>query len=88
MNEHEEPKLTSRRARRMQEQLETTGISVVSQSAAPSEEVAAESAAALAADSDAIEISPVDENGRVRTRRELRELRDAAIARQAEVESP
>lgn len=88
MNEHEEPKLTSRRARRMQEQLETTGIAVVSQSATPREGTAAESAAVSAAGSEAIEISPVDENGRARTRRELRELRDAALARQAEAEAP
>lgn len=88
MNEHEEPKLTSRRARRMQEQLETTGIPVVSSSPAPAEENAAENAAVTATGSDAIEISPVDENGRVRTRREMRELREAALARQAEVDAP
>jgi hypothetical protein len=77
MNEHEEPKLTTRRARRLQEQLETTGIPVVTPEVAQAEATAQTDDAAEG--NNDINISPVDPDGRPRTRREMRELRDAAM---------
>lgn len=78
MSDNEEPQLLSRRERRMREMAATGAVPVVS----PAPEAGTGDAAG-AAGADEIVISPVDEQGRPRTRREMRELREQALAERA-----
>ncbi len=75
MTDHEEERPLTRRERRLQ-QMADTGLTPVITA-----EVAAGSTEPEGADAEGeIFIAPVDEHGRTRTRREIRELREAALA--------
>lgn len=83
MSEHDETPALTRRERRLQALGETGSMPTVDAPAAAAEAaaVAAEQQAPAATDPvDEIEISPTDPDGRPRSRREIRELRERARA--------
>ena len=84
MSDYEEHRLLSRRERRLRDMAATGAMPLV---ATTPETGAGEAAGAPG--TDEIVISPVDDQGRPRTRREMRELREQALAeRAAQAEQP
>lgn len=89
MTEHEEQQPLTRRERRLREMGETGALDLSEASGAPVEETrvatAAPAPAEAAAPSDEpeIEISPLNPDGTPRSRREMRQLREEALAAQA-----
>lgn len=78
MSDNEEDRPLSRRERRLKELGETGMNPLVSGATAPGADPRTD-----LVDSEEIVISPVDEHGRPRTRREMRELREQALAERA-----
>ncbi|MGI8393489.1 hypothetical protein [Leucobacter sp. W1038] len=78
MSDNEEDRPLSRRERRLKELGETGMNPVVSGATAPGADPRTD-----LVDFEEIVISPVDEHGRPRTRREMRELREQALAERA-----
>lgn len=83
MSDLEQDRPLTRRERRMREMVETGAVPTIQ----AAEQQLREAAAAPDAGDD-IEISPVDEQGRERSRREIRMLREQALAQRAEREAP
>ncbi len=85
MSDNEDGRPLSRRELRLREMEATGAIPLLSEATEPTAipVYATEAAAVPAQDDDDIVISPVDENGRPRTRREMRELREQALAERA-----
>ena len=79
MSDLEQDRPLTRRERRLREMVETGAVPTIDSA----EQLVREHIAAAPVDSDDIEISPFDENGQPRTRREMRELREQALAARA-----
>ncbi|QIM16435.1 hypothetical protein G7067_08400 [Leucobacter insecticola] len=86
MSEHKEQQPLTRRERRAREMGETGALDLSQSTEVPSREVsesipaAATEAAVVVDGNDDIEISPFNDDGTPRSRREMRQLREAALA--------
>lgn len=85
MSDHEEERPLTRRERRLQEMAATGALDLSEVGAQPAGQPTpvdepTDAADATASSADEIEISPVNEDGTPRSRREMRQLREAALA--------
>lgn len=85
MSEHDDQPPMTRRERRLRELAETGALDLSEALQQAKEPVAAAESAAPAPEANgSIEISPFNEDGTPRSRREMRQLREAALAEQAD----